>query len=280
METVMSLLTDDFRSSQGLVRYGQLGAGAPVVLVHGTPSSSFVWSKVAPLLARHWQVTVYDMPGYGASDKFGGQDVRLRSQAKVLREMLAHLGIEKPHLVGHDFGAATVLGAHAVEQVDVGSLTVIDGVALNPWGTPYSLLVQQNAKVFEAIPPHIHKAALEAHLRTTTSRILDEATMYALVSPWLGEIGQAAYYRQVAQYDHDFTAQLETLYPGIKVPTHILWGTEDQWIAPENGQRLQRLIPGATLDYLRDAGHFAMLDTPDTVAHRICSFLRSLDHRP
>jgi len=275
----MSLLTDDFRSNQGLVRYGQLGAGAPVVLVHGTPGSSFVWSKVAKHLAKHWHVTVYDMPGYGASDKFGTQDVRLRAQAQVLRELLAHLGIERPHLVGHDFGAAAVLGAHAVEKVDVASLAIIDGVAVNPWGTPYSLLVKQNIKVFEAIPPHIHKAALEAHLRGATSRILDEATMYALVSPWLGEAGQAAYYRQVAQYDHDFTAELETLYPRIAAPTHILWGAEDQWIPPENGQRLQRLIPGATLDYLKDAGHFAMLDTPDTVADRICGFLRALDHR-
>lgn len=274
----MSLLTDTFRSSQGDVRFGWLGKGAPVVLVHGTPTSSFIWSKVAPRLADRWQVTVYDLPGYGASDKFAGQDVRLRSQAKVLRELLTHLGIAKPHLVGHDFGAATVLGAHLAEKVDVACLTIIDGVTLNPWGTPYSLLVQQNTAVFEAIPPHIHKAALDAHLRTAINRIPDHATMEALLAPWLGEVGQAAYYRQVAQYDHDFTAQLEKLYGGIRVPTRILWGAEDTWVHPDNAQRLRRLIPGATLEYLPDAGHFAMLDTPNAVADRIAAFLGRLDH--
>src|SRR3546814_1266408 len=41
------------------------------------------------------------LPGYGASDKFGGQDVRLRAQAKVLRELLTHLGIAKPRSEEH-----------------------------------------------------------------------------------------------------------------------------------------------------------------------------------
>lgn len=271
-----SQLTDSFASSQGLVRFARLGQGAPVVLVHGTPASSFIWSRVARRLAARREVVIYDLPGYGVSGKSAGQDVRLRCQARVLAELLRHLAVSRPHLIGHDFGAATVLGAHLIEQVDAASLTVIDGVTLNPWGTPYSLLVQRNIAVFEAIPSHIHKAALEAHLRTAMNRVADDSTLQALVAPWLGEIGQPAYYRQVAQYDHDFTARLEGLYPTIRVPTQILWGAEDQWVDPHNAARLQALIPGAGLAYLPDAGHFAMLDTPNAVAERIEAFLDSL----
>ena len=91
-----------------------------------------------------------------------------------------------------------------------------------------------------------------------------------------GAHGQAAYYRQVAQYDHDFTGHLETHYPRIKAPTQILWGAEDRWIAPDTAPRLQALIPGARLSYLPDAGHFAMLDTPNLVAEKIEAFLASL----
>jgi len=110
-------------------------------------------------------------------------------------------------------------------------------------------------------------------LRSAVSRALDDGTLQALLAPWTGDIGQAAYYRQVAQYDHDFTRHLETLYPRIKVPIQILWGAEDRWIAPETASRLQALIPGARLSYLPDAGHFAMLDTPNLVAERIAAFL-------
>jgi pimeloyl-ACP methyl ester carboxylesterase len=272
-------MTQTFSSSQGRIRYDVQGAGAPLVLVHGTPSSSFVWRKVAPRLAGPWQVITYDLAGYGASDKYEEQDVRLRAQARVLAELLRHLGIARPHLVGHDFGAATVLGAHLVEDVAVASLTVIDGVTLNPWGTPYSLLVRANVAVFQALPAYVHEAMLAAHLRSAVSRVLDEATLQALLAPWTGDIGQAAYYRQVAQYDHDFTRHLETLYPRIKAPTQILWGAEDRWIAPETAQRLQALIPGARLSYLPDAGHFAMLDTPNLVAERIAEFLGELAQR-
>src|SRR5262245_58882016 len=78
-----------------------------------------------------------DLPGYGRSDKFEGQEVRLRSFARVLREFVEHVGLRRPHLVGHDFGAAVVLGANLSENVEVSSLTLADGVVLNPWGTDY-----------------------------------------------------------------------------------------------------------------------------------------------
>src|SRR5690242_3839943 len=113
-----------FASSQGRIRYDIHGEGTPVILVHDTPSSSFVWEKVWPHLAPQWQIVTYDLAGYGKSDKHADQDVRLRTQAHVLAELIAHLGhlgIERPHLVGHDFGAATVLGAHLVEEVAVRS---------------------------------------------------------------------------------------------------------------------------------------------------------------
>jgi pimeloyl-ACP methyl ester carboxylesterase len=235
-----------------------------------------VWQKVWPSLADRWQVITYDLPGYGASDKYEGQDVRLRTQAHVLAELIAHLGLQRSHLVGHDFGAATVLGAHLAEDVPVASLTIIDGVTLNPWGTPFSLLVRDNPAVFLTLPGYVHEAMMAAHLRSAVSRVLDDATLQALLAPLTGEVGQAAYYRQVMQYDDDFTAYLETRYPQIKVPTQILWGAEDRWLPPEMGQRLQALIPGAQLTYLPDAGHFAMLDAPNTLAEKIARFVGNL----
>jgi pimeloyl-ACP methyl ester carboxylesterase len=269
-------MTQTFTSGQGRIRYDIHGEGTPIVLVHGTPSSSFVWQKVWPRLSSRWQIVTYDLAGYGGSDKYADQDVRLCSQAHVLAELIAHLSLERPHLVGHDFGAATVLGAHLVEKVPARSLTIIDGVTLNPWGTPYSLLVRANVGVFQALPGYVHEAMVAAHLRSAVTRVLDDTTLQALLAPWTGEVGQAAYYRQVAQYDHDFTGLLETLYPQIAVPTQILWGAEDRWLAPETAQRLQVLIPGARVSYLPDAGHFAMLDTPNNVAERIEAFLGGL----
>src|SRR4029077_20640647 len=54
-----------------------------------------------------------------------------RSFARVLREFVEQVGLRRPHLVGHDFGAAAVLGANLIENVEVSSLTIADGVVLS-----------------------------------------------------------------------------------------------------------------------------------------------------
>src|ERR671927_238672 len=96
-------------SSHGRVRYEVFGEGPPIVLVHGTPFSSYVWRKVVPSLAETNTVYVYDLLGYGSSEKREGQDVSLAAQGRVLAELLGHWGLDAPAIVGHDFGGATVL---------------------------------------------------------------------------------------------------------------------------------------------------------------------------
>jgi pimeloyl-ACP methyl ester carboxylesterase len=59
-------LTKSIELSDGVVRWDSLGAGPPIVLVHGTPYSSFLWRDVAPALAQSGrQVYVFDHLGYG-----------------------------------------------------------------------------------------------------------------------------------------------------------------------------------------------------------------------
>lgn len=268
----MTATVQYFESSQGSVAYEIVGRGPDLVLVHGTPASSYVWRRVVERLQERWRVFTYDLPGYGRSARFEGQDVRLRTQARVLAELLRHWGLEAPAIVGHDFGAATVMGAHLVEGCPARHLVIADGVLLNPWGTPYSLLVKENAALFERIPEHIHAAMVAAHLRTAVSRPLADSELEPLLAPWRGEEGQKAYYRQVAQYDPDFTGRLEALYPSIKAPLHLLWGGEDRWIPIGEGERFASLVPGVTLTPLPDAGHFLMLDNPYTVAGLIDRF--------
>jgi pimeloyl-ACP methyl ester carboxylesterase len=264
-----------FRSSAGEIAYGGAGEGADVVLVHGTPTSSLIWRDVIELLSPSYRIHWLDLPGYGASEKFAGQNVRLRIFARVLREFVEHLELQRPHLVGHDFGAATVLGAHLVENVPVASLAVADGVVLNPWGTPFSLHVQEHEDVFAAVPAYVHRAILSAHLGTAVARPLPKNLEEALISPWTGEVGQPAYYRQVAQYDHAFTAELEALYTQIDVPTLVLWGEKDAWVDIEVGRRLNRLIPQSRMETLPDAGHFSMLDSPGLFARVLDTWLSS-----
>lgn len=268
-------LSRRFASSLGEVAWDSEGEGPDLLLVHGTPTSSLIWRPVIDRLKTRFRLTWLDLPGYGASQKFSGQEVRLRAFARVLWELCQEAGLTHPHLVGHDFGAAAVLGAHLVEGVEVASLVVADGVVLNPWGTEFSLHVNRHEAVFAAVPEYVHLAQLRAHLSTAVTRPLDRETEADLLAPWSGEEGQAAYYRQVAQYDHAYTQRLEGLYPALDMPLRILWGEEDRWVDIGVGERLQRLVPGADLRRLPDAGHFSMLDTPGLFVRELESWLEA-----
>jgi len=270
-------LKQGFQSSAGEVAWDVVGDGPNVVLVHGTPANSIIWRGVIERLADRYRIHYLDLPGYGASEKFEGQEVRLRSFARVLAEFLDDRGLAATHLVGHDFGAAAVLGAHLVEQAPARSITIADGVVLSPWGTAYSRHVNRYEKVFAAVPEYIHRATLSAHLDTAVARAMSAEMKSALIEPWTGDIGQSAYYRQVAQFDYEYTDRLEALYPEVDVPFRILWGEEDGWVDVSEGNRLQQIVQGAELRLLPDAGHFSMVDCPGLFARELDDFLGSLE---
>jgi pimeloyl-ACP methyl ester carboxylesterase len=98
------------------------GEGRPVVLVHGWPDTKRLWSKQVPALVdAGFQVITYDQRGYGASDKPAEVEAyAIPFLAIDATNILDHLGIERAHFVGHDWGAAVVwaVASFAPERVD------------------------------------------------------------------------------------------------------------------------------------------------------------------
>jgi pimeloyl-ACP methyl ester carboxylesterase len=268
-------LPQSFESSAGRIAYGSFGRGPDVVFVHGTPFRGLIWRDLVAALGDRYRCHVLDLPGYGASAQYDGQEVRLRAFARVVAELVDHMGLATPTLVGHDFGAASVLGAHLVEGLPVARIAVLDGVVLGPWGTDYARLVNASPETFDALPGYVHRAMLAAHIETASDRRLGADWRDALLAPWTGAEGQAAYYRQIRQFDFAYTDRLEGLYPTIAVPTHVLWGARDAWVDRSVGERLTGLIPGARFTLLPDAGHLAMLDTPGLLARELGGWLDS-----
>jgi pimeloyl-ACP methyl ester carboxylesterase len=95
------------------VRYGVAGDGLPLILVHGTPWSSFNLRHLIESLSKDFSFYYYDLIGYGQSDKSPG-DVSLAIQNQVLDRQVDHWGLESPAIIGHDFGGTTVLRTHLI----------------------------------------------------------------------------------------------------------------------------------------------------------------------
>jgi pimeloyl-ACP methyl ester carboxylesterase len=244
------------------VAWGRGGAGPAVVFCHGTPWSSRLWSSYADALSTDFTVYLWDMPGYGASSKQSGHRVDLGVQGELFADLLVHWGLDAPHVIAHDFGGAVALRAHLLHGAAYTSLALVDVVALRPWGSPFFRLVGQHPDVFVALPPAIHRGLLEAYVRGASYRGLTPAALSMLTEPWLDEVGQAALYQQMAEADEAFTDELEPRYADIDLPTLVVWGSEDSWIAPDRAERLVAMIPGAELVLVPDAGHLIQLDQP------------------
>jgi pimeloyl-ACP methyl ester carboxylesterase len=256
------------------VRYGTTGEGAPLVMVHGTPFSSQVWRRIAPIAARFRRVYYFDLLGYGASEKRDSQDVSLGVQNRLLAALIAHWGLDKPDVVAHDFGGATSLRAALIDGCAYRSLLLIDPVAIAPWGSPFVRHVRQHEAAFAGVPPYMHQAMLDAYLQGAAHRPLSQETLRIYTDPWTGDVGQAAFYRQIAQMDQRYTDEVQPRYGELTCPVSILWGEEDGWIPVERGEELASLIPHARFTRVAGAGHLMQEDAPENIVAAILDMIR------
>ncbi len=137
------------------VRYGVRGNGPPVVVVHGTPWSSFNLRHLIRAFSHDFTVYYYDLVGYGQSEKSPG-DVSLGVQNQVLDRLLTHWNLDTPAIVGHDFGGTTVLRTHLLNEQDFERIILIDPVAISPWGSPFFQHVNAHEAAFAGVPDYIN----------------------------------------------------------------------------------------------------------------------------
>ena len=261
-------------TSRGEIAWDVIGHGPPVVLVHGTPSHSVLWRDVAPVLGERFAVYVFDLLGFGRSERHEEQDVSIRAQGAVLAELVQQWELEMPALVGHDIGGAAVLRAHLLEGTPARRLALVDAVVLRPWITPTTRHLQAHMDVYETMPIQIFREVAAAHLRTATFKPMDPPVFAAYFDQWEGERGQRLWIRNVRGFAEQDTAELEPLLGDLQTPTRVIWGEHDAWLALEISARIASSLPAADRVLIPDAGHFSPEDQPAGVAQALADFLR------
>lgn len=260
--------------SAGEVAWEVFGEGPPVVLVHGTPSRSYIWRDIVPALAERHSVYAYDLLGYGESEKAEGQDVSILGQARLLEELVGGWGLDGPAIAGHDIGGGIVLGAHLVEGVRFARIALLDAVTLSPWlsqANSSTWHIAEHREAYATMPEHFFEAVFSVYLEESGTR-LSEGTFETFLSQWRGEEGQGAFVRQAAQLEERHTTGFEPRLASIEVPVQVIWGEADTWLDPEQADRLHEAIPGSRLKKVAGAGHFVMEDAPREVAEVLVSF--------
>ena len=266
-------LDHSLKTPAGTVAHGSAGSGPPLVLAHGWPWSSYSWHRVIPALAERFHVHWYDMPGYGRSEMRDDQRTGLDVQGEAFAVMLHEWGLDRPMVVAHDFGGATTLRAHLLHGAEFERYVLMNVVAMRPWGSDFFDHVGRHVEAFMGLPPHIHEAVVRAYIGGALANGLDASDLDALAAPWLTKAGRGSFYRQFAQADERYTAEVEPMFGDVRCPTLILWGEDDPWIPLERGRALGERLPKAAFQPMPGLGHLPQLEGSELVLDRLTAFL-------
>ena len=252
------------------------GSGAPgeaVVFVHGNPDAAADWMPLMTRVAEFAAVIAPDLPGFGAADARGDGDYSVPSYARFLDGVIRALGVQRVHLVAHDFGGPFAAAWAADHPAQVGSVTFVNtGVLLGYrwhrmariWRTPLlgelsmrvlrpDLVRAQLARENPGLPRD-WVAVLADHLQPRKTR---RAVLRLYRSTRAADAEQLA--ARLCERDHDAL---------------VIFGDADAYIPVEQAHRQVRVFPRAQIAILPGLGHWCWLEDTDRVAGRLLPFLR------
>lgn len=259
---------------EGAIAYVRQGEGEAVLLIHGIPTSAYLWREVIPLLAQGFTVCAIDMLGYGDSDKPATADLSLPAQARYVAEFMMKVGLTHANVAGHDIGGG-VAQLLALERPElVKRLILVDTVAYDSWPVPEIDRLKDPAwdQIIQTLD--LRKGFRKAFLRGIfhQDRVTD-ALVSEYVRPFDGSEGKRAYLRCArALNNRDIlirAAEIEQL----TLPVLILWGEADVYQDVKVGQRLADGLPAARLVVVREAGHFLPEDQPQEISRLLRAFI-------
>jgi pimeloyl-ACP methyl ester carboxylesterase len=250
-----------------------LGKGPPLVLVHGLGGSLYDWRHLIRPLAEDHRVIALDLLGAGESDIPNSTDYSIAAQARRLRGVLDHLGVDRPTLLGSSYGGGIVLKFAEDWPERVDRLVLFNSVCYADHIPAYVSLAKLPFAgcIAEAMPLGKASRKLIGDVDRTISILSDEEL--EVYNQELRRPGRRRAFievvRDIVPPDNtEFVARLRD----VRAPALLVWGAADTTVPVELGRRLAKDLPNARLVEL-DAGHVPNQERPDDVLRLLNEFL-------
>ncbi len=251
-----------------------------LVLIHGMAGSSRTWRDVMGPLSRTHRVLAPDLLGHGQSEKPSG-DYSLGALASGVRDLMAHLGIDRATLVGQSLGGGVVMqfayqfpercerivlvssgglgrevswmlrllsvpGADLVLPVVAPAFVATQGNSVSRWLRDRGIKAPRVAEMWQAYASLAEPENRSAFLRT----------LRAVVDPG-GQAVEAS----------------DRLYLIDGMASLIIWGDDDHIIPVEHAQAAHAAMPGSRLEVFDGVGHFPQVEAPERFVEVLEDFL-------
>jgi len=270
------------------LHYTDRGTGTPVVLIHGNvvTGHDYDTSGVAELLLPHHRVIIFDRPGFGHSSRPRGRLWTADEQAALLHKALRQIGVERPVVVGHSWGAIVALSLAQRYPADTAGLVLLSGYYF--WTLrPDVWLVAAGAV---PVLGDILRYTLSPVLGWLTTPLLKRMLFSpAPVTPRFDREfspGMALRPSQIRATASDGALMipgalaLRAGYDDLSMPVAIIAGEGDRVVFKRSAERLHGEIPGSTLQILPGAGHMVHHLAPRLVARTIEAVARTSPGQP
>ncbi|HEY1451435.1 MAG TPA: alpha/beta hydrolase [Solirubrobacteraceae bacterium] len=254
------------------------GSGPSMTLLHGFPSSSHDWAKVAPALAEHHALLMPDFLGFGASEKPAEHEYSLHEQTDLVEALWAREGVEATIVVAHDYAVSVtqeLLARRAEGKLDV-ELRAVHLLNGGLYPDLHRLQPTQDALLHPEHGPKIgelmNEELLVAGVRPTFAEEFDAAA--DSVQMWRAmerEDGQRIghllirYVVDRERHGERWTSALEQ----TDVPLSFVWGMLDPVSGAHMAERIAERLPQAPMLALADVAHWPQLEVPERVAHAL-----------
>ncbi len=253
-------------TKDGALTAVRTGTGRDLVLVHSLLTDRQAFDAVIPELARHFRVTLLNLPGFHGSRPVGGD---LAAYARSIAAAFDDLAIARDAiLLGNGFGGTVCLAFALDHPGRIGKLVLCDVAA----GFP-----EAGKQAFRVMAQKVSEGGMAAIAEIAAKRVYHDA--YVAAHPHvigerravLMEVDPTAFRAACnALVDADLMPRL----PALRVPTLVIYGALDQATPPALNRLIGDAVPTARQIEIPDCGHCPPLEQPATFLRAIEPFLK------
>ncbi|HEY4428797.1 MAG TPA: alpha/beta hydrolase [Solirubrobacteraceae bacterium] len=262
-------------TSSPLIESGPARDGEAVVFVHGNPGSSSDWTALVEAAGELGRAVALDMPGFGRAAAPPGFGYEVSSYAEFLGKALDELGVERAHLVLHDFGGPFGL-LWGLQHPQSWASVVLINVGIMPGYTWHSMAKRWRTPVLgELVQAWIPRAAWRRTMQKSTPRGLPPEFVDKMYDDYDRGTRRTVLKLYRATPDPGETAaEVGAAIAALNKPALVVWGAADPFISVDYAARQSEFFDVQDTVILEDSGHWPFQDDPERVREAVVPFLR------
>lgn len=238
-----------------------------VVLLHGFMQSLDVWSSYVLSYMNRFRVVTVDLPGHGQTDTFG-EIHTMNFMARVVREVLAHIGVDRCVMVGHSMGGYVALAFAEHFPFMLRGLALVNSHAMadseakrqSREGVCAEVL-ENKAKFVVDFVPHLFSESRREEMSQDIKYLKDQCLETSVESIIAAQLGMSRRPSRINVLEE------------LEVPVLFVYGKDDERLLPEVAVAQTLLPHRAEMLMLDKTGHMSFLEEREYVKARIANFV-------